>query len=68
MVSAQFLTKEEKYKGKLTLRQQKQTVEAFTQSVITDTCRREIENFDVRINACANRNGAHIENVNYKKF
>ena len=50
------------------LRQLKQAVEAFTQSVTTDTCRLVIENFAVRINACANRNGAHIENVNYRKF
>ena len=50
------------------LRQLKQAVESFTQSVTTDTRRRVIENFAVRINACANRSGAHIENVNYKKF
>ena len=47
----------EVYKEKpRSLRQLKQAVEAFTQSVTTDTCRRVIENFAVRINACANRN------------
>ena len=61
--------KAEVYKEKpCSLRQQKQAVESFTQSVTTDTCHRVIENFAVCINACANRNGAHIENVNYKKF
>ena len=61
--------KAEVYKEKpCSLRQLKQAVESFTQSVTTDTCRRVIENFAVRINACANPNGAHIENVNYKKF
>ena len=61
--------KAEMYKEKpCSLRQLKQAVEAFIQSVTTDTCRRVIENFAVRINACANRNGVHIENVNYKKF
>ena len=61
--------KAEVYKEKpCSVRQLKQAVESFTQSVTTDTCRRVIENFAVRINACANRNGAHIENVNYKKF
>ena len=61
--------KAEVYKEKpRSLRQLKQAVEAFAQSVTTDTCRRVIENFAIRINACANRNGAHIENVNYEKF
>ena len=41
------------------LRQLKQTVEAFAQSVTTDTCCPVIENSAVLINACANRNGAH---------
>ena len=61
--------KAEVYKEKpCSLRQLKQAVESFTQSVPTDTCCRVIENFAVRINVCANRNGAHTENVNYKKF
>ena len=61
--------KAEVYKEKpCSLRQLKQAVESFTQSVTTETCRCVIENFAVRINACANRNGAHIENVNYKKI
>ena len=61
--------KAEVYKEKFcSLRQLKQAVESFTQSVTTDTCCRMIENFAVCINACANRNGAHIENINYKKF
>ena len=50
------------------LRELKKAVEAFTQSVTIHTRRRIIENFAVRINACANRNWAHIENVNCKKF
>ena len=61
--------KAEVYKEKAcSLRQLKQAVESFTQSVTTDTCRRVIENFAVCINVCANQNGAHIENINYKKF
>ena len=61
--------KAEVYKEKpCSLRQLKQAVESFTQSVTTDTCRHVIENFAVCINACANRNGAHIENINYNKF
>ena len=61
--------KAEVYKEKpCCLRLLKQAVEAFAQSVTTDTCRHVIESFAVRINACVNRNGAHIENVNYKKF
>ena len=61
--------KAEVYKEKpCSLRHLKQAVEAFTQSVTTDTCRRVIENFAICINACANRNGAHIKNVNYKEF
>ena len=61
--------KAEVYKEKpCSLTQLKQAVESFTQSITTDTCCRVIENFAVHINACANRNEAHIENVNYKKF
>ena len=63
------LLKQKCTKRSLTLLQQlKQAVEAFTQSVTTDTCRCVIKSFAVHINACANRYGAHIENVNYKKF
>ena len=47
--------KAEVYKeNRCSLRQLKQAVESFTQSVTTDTCRRVIENFAFRINACAN--------------
>ena len=61
--------KAEVYKEKpCSLIQLKQAVESFTQSVTTDIFRRVIENFAVRINAIANQKGAHIENVNYKKF
>ena len=61
--------KAEVYKEKpCSLRQLKQAVESFSQSVTTDTCRCVIENFAVHINACANQNGADIENVNYKIF
>ena len=60
--------KAEMFKEKpFSFRQLKQAVESFTQSLTTDTCGVN-ENFAVRINACANRNGAHIENTNYKTF
>jgi len=63
------VAKAEVYKEKsCSLRQLKQAVESFTQSVTTDTCRCVVENFAVRINTCANLNGARIENVNYNKF
>ena len=61
--------KAEVYKEKpCSFRQLKQAVESFTQSDAIDTCSRVIEIFAVCINTCANRNGALIENVNYKKF
>ena len=61
--------KAEVYKEKsCSLRHLKQAVETFTQSVTTDKCCSVIESFAVRINACVNRNGAHVENVNYKKL
>ena len=61
--------KAEVYKEKpCSLRPLKQAVEPFTQSVTTDTCCRVIDDFAVRINASANRDLAHIENVNYKIF
>ena len=47
--------KAEVYKKKpCSMRQLKQAVESFTQSVTTDTCYRVIENFAVCFNVCAN--------------
>ena len=43
----------------------KNSVSLFTRSVDADLCRRVVQNFAVRINACVNRNGQHIEHVNY---
>ena len=52
--------KAEVYKEKpCFLRHLKQALESFTQSVTTKTCRRVIENFAVRINACATEMGQY---------
>jgi len=48
-----------------TLADLKESVSAFTRGVSVALCKRVIENFAVRINACANRQGRHIEHVNY---
>ena len=62
-------TKGEVYKEKpCSLKQLKQAVEAFKQSVSTNTRCCIIENFAVCISPCANRNGVHSENVNYMNF
>ena len=50
-----------------TLAVPKQEVED-RQATTPATCRRVVEHFGVRIKACLNRGGAHIENVNYKQY
>ena len=49
-----------------TLDDLKQEVSDDLQAVPHETCRKDGQNFGVRINACLNRGGAHIENINYK--
>ena len=51
-----------------TLTELKQNVEAYTTSVTQETCQKVGENFCLRLKACFNRRGSHIENVNFKKF
>ena len=51
-----------------TLDDLKQEVSNYLQAVPHETNRKVGQNFGVRINACLNRGGAHIENVNYKDF
>ena len=57
------------YAGKpKTLVQLKQNVERYLHQVGPETLTKVAESFQARIKACLNRGGAHIENVNYKKF
>ena len=51
-----------------TLDDLKQEVSDYLQAVPHETYRKVGQNFRVRINACLNRGGAHIENVYYKDF
>ena len=51
-----------------TLDDLKQEVSDYIQAVPHETCRKVGQNFGVRINACLNHRGTHIENVNYKDF
>jgi len=51
-----------------TLDDLKQEVSDYFQAVPRETYRKVGQNFRVRINACLNRERAHIENVNYKDF
>uniref|UniRef100_UPI00358F7504 uncharacterized protein isoform X2 n=1 Tax=Myxine glutinosa TaxID=7769 RepID=UPI00358F7504 len=51
-----------------TLDDLKQEVSGYLQAVPHETYRKVGQNFGVRINACLNRGGAHIENINYKDF
>ena len=46
----------------------KQEVSDYLQAVPHETYRKVGQNLGVRINACLNHRGAHIENVNYKDF
>ena len=51
-----------------TLVQLKQNVEPFAAEVNNDTWKKVEKNFCLRLKACFNRNGNHIENVDYRKF
>uniref|UniRef100_A0A8C4Q5Y6 DUF4817 domain-containing protein n=1 Tax=Eptatretus burgeri TaxID=7764 RepID=A0A8C4Q5Y6_EPTBU len=51
-----------------TLDDLKQDVSKSLQAVSHETGKKVGQNFGVRINACLNRGGAHIENVNSKDF
>ena len=51
-----------------TLVQLKQNVEPFAAEVNNDTWKKVDKNFCLHLKACFNRNGNHIENVDYKKF
>ena len=46
----------------------KQNVAHYIQQVSPQTARKVGQNFGVRIKACLNRRGAHIESVNYKQI
>ena len=46
----------------------KENVEKFTRDMDLDTCKRVVANFGVRVNACFNRGGRHIEHIDYKKI
>ena len=51
-----------------TLDDLKQEVSDYLQAVPHETYREVGQKFGVRINACLNHRGAHIENVNYNNF
>ena len=51
-----------------TLVQLKQNMETYTAEVTNDTWKKFNKNFCLHLKACFNRNGGHIENVDYKKF
>ena len=51
-----------------TLAQLKQNVISYVQQIQPETLRKVATNFQARIKACMNRGGAHIENVNFKKY
>ena len=44
----------------------KKAVTSFARSVTVLECKKVIDNFAVRINACKNRKGRHIEHVDYR--
>lgn len=50
-----------------TLNELKDNIEAYTANVTAETCRKVGQNFCLRIKACFNRRGAHIEHVHFKK-
>ena len=41
---------------------------AYLAEVTAETWKKVGQNFCVRVKACFNRNGAHIEHVDYKKL
>ena len=43
-------------------------VEESSEKVAVSTCQKVIQNFAVRINACLNLHGGHIEHIDYKKI
>ena len=51
-----------------TLADLKQNVAAYAAEVTAETWKKVGQNFCVRMKACFNRNGAHIEHVDYRKF
>ena len=46
----------------------KLNVVAYLAEVTAETWKKVGQNFCVRVKACFNRNGAHIEHVDYKKL
>ena len=46
----------------------KQNVADYAAEVTNDTWQKVGQNFCMRVKACFNRNGCHIEHVDYKKF
>ena len=51
-----------------TLVQLKQNMETYTAEVTNDTWKKVNKNFCLCVKAYFNRNGGHIENVDYKQF
>lgn len=51
-----------------TLEDLKQNVADYATEITNDTWQKVGQNFCIRVKACFNRNGAHIEHVDYKKF
>ena len=51
-----------------TLADLKQNVVAYAAEVTAETWKKVGQNFCVRVKACFNRNGAHIEHVDYRKL
>ena len=46
----------------------KQNVVAYAAEVTAEAWKKVGQNFCVRVKACFNRNGAHIEHMDYKKL
>ena len=46
----------------------KQNVVDYAAEVTNNTWQKVVQNFCMHVKACFNRNGCHIENVDYKKF
>ena len=51
-----------------TLDQLKINISSYIRDVTPETSWKVGQNFAVRIKACLNRNGGHIENINFKKY
>ena len=62
-------SKSEVYKSKpKSLEDLRENLEVYARSVSIETCKKVMQNFAIRINACISRRGSHIEHINYKRF